>query len=134
MTVADPTSKEEVFAHLKAILQIFVPPLVVSKDDPENYYLDTVHTMRNKQPLFFGAVMIKKSYVSFHLMPVYACPALLENMSDALKARMQGKACFNFKKVETALFEELTQLTRASFDRFQDRDMLEKFGVPLKRE
>jgi len=134
MIVADPTSKEEVFAHLKAILQIFVPPLVVSKDDPENHYLDTVHTMRNRQPLFFGAVMIKKSYVSFHLMPVYACPTLLEGMSDALKARMQGKACFNFKKVETALFEELTQLARASFDRFQDRDMLEKFGVPLKQE
>jgi len=128
------TSQEEVFVCLKAILQVYAPPLVVAKDDPENYYLDTVFIMRNKQPLFFGAVMIKKSYVSFHLMPVYACPALLENMSDALKARMQGKACFNFKKVEVALFEELAELTRAGFERFQNREMLEKFGIPQKQD
>lgn len=40
---------------------------------------------------------------------------------------MQGKACFNFKKVDTALFEELATLTQAAFERNQGREILDKF-------
>ena len=47
---------------------------------------------RTGRPLFAAAVQIKKSYVSFHLMPVYANPALLDSLSPALRKRMQGKA------------------------------------------
>jgi hypothetical protein len=40
-----------------------------------------------------------KSYVSFHLIPVYMFPDLLKGLSPALEKRMQGKSCFNFKTV-----------------------------------
>jgi hypothetical protein len=59
-------------------------------------------------------------YVSYHLMPVYGCPEMLEGLSEPLRARMQGKACFNFKTVEPDLVEELTRLTEQGFQRFRD--------------
>jgi hypothetical protein len=61
-------------------------------------------------------VTISKSYVSFHYMPVYFAPILQKNLSSGLKARMQGKSCFNFKTVDGALFEELRQLTNKGFE------------------
>src|SRR6516162_557274 len=95
------------FARLRDILKKHAPGMIVQKDTDEDYYLDTpyIHP-KNKQPIFFAAVQIKKNYVSFHLMPVYACPGLLQGMSKELKARMQGKACFNFKTIDEALFKE----------------------------
>ena len=46
-------------------------------------------------------------------------PELLNDISPALKKRMQGKSCFNFKKVEPELFEELKDLTRKGVDKFK---------------
>lgn len=53
----------------------------------------------------------KKSYVSDHLIPVYEHPARLSGTSEALRARMQGKSCFNFVAPDPALFAELDALT-----------------------
>lgn len=72
----------------------------------------------NKE-LWFGSVRSGKAYVSYHLMPVYMYPDLLEGISPALKARMQGKSCFNFKRVDEALFDEIDRLTRASVARLR---------------
>jgi hypothetical protein len=58
--------------------------------------------------------------VSYHLMPVYVFPDLLNGISDALKKRMQGKSCFNFKKEEPDLFKELGEITEAGYKRFKE--------------
>ena len=87
--------------------------LILVHDEDDNYYLNTSFVMKNKQPLFFGAVQIKKNYVSYHLMPVYVSPELLNDMTPALRKRMQGKSCFNFKTVDEPLFVELADLTIA---------------------
>ena len=108
-----------VFAALKAILKRYEPRMVVHLDEPGFYYLNT-GKLHKKRPVMFGAVRLGKSYVSYHLMPVYGCQDLLEGMSEPLRARMQGKACFNFKTVEPALFEELSRLTERGWRRFRD--------------
>jgi hypothetical protein len=64
------------------------------------------------EPMWFGGVRVGKAYVSYHLMPVYTHPALEARISPALKKRMQGKSCFNFKAPDAALFDELEALTR----------------------
>jgi len=69
--------------------------------------------------VWFGGVQIKKNYVSYHLMPVYAFPDLLDGLSPELKKRMQGKSCFNFKTVDKTLFKELGTLTRKGYQRFK---------------
>jgi len=83
---------DEVFSKLKAILKKHEKKLVIVTDKPGTYYLNTAHIMKNKKPMFFGAVTTKKSYVSFHLMPVYANPDLLKGISSELKKSMQGKS------------------------------------------
>src|SRR5437899_9551860 len=95
--------------------------------DTRNYYLlNTLHIMKNKQPLCFGGVRLGKAYVSFYLMSVYASPDLLKSMSPELKKRMQGKSCFNFKEVDEKLFKELKQLTKAGAAKFNDGKFIEQ--------
>lgn len=67
----------------------------------------------------FGAVRIMTRYVSYHLMPVYECPDLLEGLSPAYRKRMQGKACFKFTVVEPGQIKELRELTKSGYDRFK---------------
>jgi hypothetical protein len=114
------------FEKLKAILKPYEKKLIVVHDTDKNYYLDTNYVMKNKQRLFFAAVRLGKAYVSFHLMPVYACPDLLNDLTPELKKRMQGKSCFNFKTVDDDLFRELKQLTRAGFDKFNNAEFLQR--------
>lgn len=109
----------QVFQELKSILERYEPNLVVFHNKQDNYYLNTPTTATNKKGEFFGAVQIKKSYVAFHLMPVYYFPELLDNISEELKKQMQGKSCFNFKAVDKNLFKEIKALTKSSFDKYR---------------
>jgi hypothetical protein len=109
---------EETFAALKAILKKYEPGMVVQTDEPGCYYLNTGKTHKKKK-VMFAAVRLGKSYVSFHLMPVYCCRELLEALSERLRARMQGKACFNFKTIDPTLVEELARLTEQALEKFK---------------
>jgi hypothetical protein len=109
-----------VFEQLKNILRPYASELTVRTDTPNTYYLDGPYSEKWKKELFFGSAQIKKNYVSFYLMPVYMYPELLKDISPELKKHMQGKSCFNFKKVEPALFDELAVLTRKGADKFRE--------------
>ncbi len=109
------------FAGLRAILAKHAAKLKVTKDLPGNYYLDTEIVRRDGYPIFFGAAIIKKNYVSLHLMPIYVCPELKKTLSPELKKRMQGKACFNFTAPDESLFAELDALAAGSIDKFHQR-------------
>ena len=109
-----------VFGRLREILAAHAAKLVVVRDKPGDYYLATTKLHpTNQQPLCFGMVRTGKNYVSFHLMPVYGYPPLLDGLSPALKKRMQGKACFNFTEVDETLFAELTALTARGLAAFK---------------
>jgi hypothetical protein len=112
---------DPVFAELRSIMAPYAPQLDAKKDDATELYLDTRFVQKNKKPLFFGAVQMKKAFVSFHLMPVYARPELLEGLSPELKKRMQGKSCFNFAEVDKPLFKELAALTKAGFASYKEQ-------------
>jgi hypothetical protein len=104
-----------VFEALRKVMEPYAAKLVATRDDAQELYVDTKHIQKNKKPLFFGAVQVKKSYVSFHLMPVYVKPALLVSVSPELQTRMQGKSCFNFASVEPELVNELSSLCKAGY-------------------
>ena len=113
-----------IFARLKKILQKHAKRLTVIADTPTNYYLDAGYSEKYKRPIFFGAVTVRKNYVSYYLMPVYMFPDLLKDISPELKKRMQGKSCFNFKAADQALFAELAQLTQKGIDRVKREKLL----------
>ncbi|WP_100407748.1 hypothetical protein [Bacillus solitudinis] len=115
-----------VFIQLKKILQKYEDSLIVKKDMEDEYDLNTPNNpITESSDGYFGSVHIKKNYVSFYLMPVYAYPELLEGSSEPLKKRMQGKSCFNFKKIDMGLFEELQVLTEKGFNQYKSSGWLE---------
>ena len=119
-----PEKFSQIFERLKAILSGYQDTAVLTTDNAENYLLNAGYSAQYKKELFLGGVQIKKNYVSYHLMPVYMYPDLLEGVSPQLKKRMQGKSCFNFKKVDEPLFLELEQLTQRGVDRLRAENLL----------
>lgn len=134
-----PTEFTSVFSALKALLIPYANSMTVSIDTETEYYLNSRHIQKNKKPLFFAAVQIKKNYVSYHLMPVYVEPALLATASEELMQRMQGKSCFNFTRTEPALFRELALLTKTGFEHYlqagllTDNSFLMQLSVPAQQ-
>jgi hypothetical protein len=120
----DDSQATAVFDRLAAIFAPYRSVLIAKTDEPGDVYLETPPSVAHPRGLFFGAVKIGKRYVSFHLMPVYVNPELLEGMSPELRKRMQGKSCFNFTHPDDALFEELEMLTAAGFVRFRDDGLI----------
>ncbi len=117
----NPHSKEfqATFAKLKRILKKYEKKLTMVADTSSKYYLDAGYSEKFKKAIFFGAVIINKNYVSFHLMPVYAFPDLLKEISPALKKQMQGKSCFKFTNIDDGMLEELDLLTKKGIERFK---------------
>lgn len=113
-----------VFEQLKTILKPYAERLTLTADAADAYSIDGPYSEKWKKQLFFASTVIKKSYVSFYLMPVYMYPELLNGISPELKKRMQGKSCFNFKKVEPELFHELAELTKQGAEKFKQENPL----------
>ena len=108
----------DTFATLRGVLERSAKGLLVQVDKPGDYQLcSTSKTDRIGRPLFVAAVQTKKNYVSYHLMPIYACPELLKELSPSLRKRMQGKSCFNFTTIEPAHVKELGALTKKGIAR-----------------
>jgi hypothetical protein len=106
---------EEVFLRLRGILSRHVPPLVVTQDEAGGYTVALDRPAIPEPRRYFGSVAVRRNYVSYYLIGVYSNPEIREEMSAALRKRMQGKSCFNFTTVDEGLFGELVQITdRAS--------------------
>ena len=102
-----------IFAELRKLMLDAAPAMVVTDDSPTNFTLKTpwIET-RTKEPAWFGWIAIKKSYVAYHVMPLYTLPTLNDAVPPSLAKRRQGKTCFNFKKADPALFEDIRALTQ----------------------
>ena len=112
------------FYALKMVFAKYERHLHVNADTREKYYLETRSPSYNGKPLFFGAVIRGRAYVSFHLMPLYWDPSLTKGMSANLKKRMQGKSCFNFLAPDVPLFRELSKLTSRGFALYKRKNLL----------
>jgi hypothetical protein len=110
---------DSVFAALTTILKKYERRLAVKATGPNEYYLESKTPVWKGRPMMFAAVRRGKRYVSYHLIPVCACPELIKSMSPALKKQMHGKACFNFKRVDKKLFAELARVTAAGAKAFR---------------
>jgi hypothetical protein len=117
-----------VFSSLKEILQKYSGSFTVKPDTATKYGLYAAigpATLKlwggkmKKPAMPVAWIETGKAYVSYHLMGIYGNTKLLEGMSKELKSRMQGKTCFNFKKVDENIFQELDTLTARSIEAFR---------------
>lgn len=105
----------DVFAELRRVMLDAAPGARVAKDAPGDLVLHAHDTDPcTGKPVWFGAVAVKRSYVAYHLFPLYEEPDLGRDLPPELARRRQGKSCFNFKTVAPPLFEALAGLTRAA--------------------
>jgi len=114
----------ETFVKLKRVVSAHAGFLDVQTDSATEYVLTGPMMPRWKKELWFGGVKIGKSYVSLHVMPVYMFPDLLETLSPELRSRMQGKSCFNFKRIEPALLAQVESLIATSIERLRTEGIL----------
>jgi hypothetical protein len=113
-----------VFTELKKLVKPFAKKMTVIADTPAKFILEGAYSEEYKRKIWFGGVQRGKAYVSYHLIAVYAFPELMKGLSSKLRARMQGKSCFNFTKHDPALFRELGRLTKRSVARFRKEKWL----------
>lgn len=106
---------QSVFEKLHGImLGVVSEGLVITGDKPGSLTVKSERLDKKGQPIWFGTVTVKKSYVAYHLMTLYDHPSLAQELSPELQKRRQGKTCFNFKREDDVLFAELADLTRAA--------------------
>ena len=119
---------EDVFNRLKTILQKQAGNYSIRPDTAVSFGIQgkpgpatlKVWGGKMKKPVMPVAwIEIGKNYVSYHVMGLYTNTALQSKMSKELKARMQGKTCFNFKSINGPLFKELEQLTAIAISDFE---------------
>ena len=104
------------FERFKTMLAPYVGRMHVSADTPTTYGVDMAPEPERDPSTWFAGTRLGKRYVSYYLMPVYVQPSLLDDVSPALRKRMQGKSCFNFAKVDEPLLAELDALTRRGYE------------------
>ena len=110
---------EQTFEALTRVMKKHATGLAAQADSATEFNLRgkkaSPFPQHKGQPMWLGSVRVGKAYVSYHLTPLYMNPALAKMVSPALKKRMQGKACFNFKQEpEAELLAELSDLTLAA--------------------
>jgi hypothetical protein len=107
-----------VHERLKQILRPYGTDLVITRDGAPGMALE-VPGLEGKPWGYVAGTRLGKRYVSFYLMPVYASPELSASLSPQLQRRRQGKACFNFTKVDEGLFAELSDLAARGIPQFR---------------
>jgi hypothetical protein len=113
-----PADLRAVHDRLRDLLAPYRADLSVTRDDPEGMTLE-VPGLEGKPWGYVAGTRVGKRYVSFYLMPVYAVPTLADGISPQLRARRQGKSCFNFTRVDDALFGELADLAASGIPGFR---------------
>src|SRR5271166_6718351 len=108
------------FTRLRSILQQHAGQFCVGDDTATCYCLEASpgpatlrawsgQVKRSKLPVAW--IQFSKTNVSFHLMALDGCQPLLDGLSKELRARLHGKTCFTFRRIDERLFLELETVT-----------------------
>jgi len=113
--------KTDLFNRLRKVMAAYEKLLTCTGDNENSYELYTTHIMKNKKPLFFGGVKINKNFVSYHLMGLYVFPEMVEQIDPKLRALLKGKSCFNVKRLDEHLLDQLERITQRCLERYQSQ-------------
>jgi hypothetical protein len=74
------------------------------------YGMETLQRAGARSHDFFVGIKPGKTFVSYHLKPLYANPELMDEASTALRKHLQGRIAFNFSALDDALAADLERL------------------------
>jgi hypothetical protein len=118
------TDRLAIFKALRDVLSPYVPPLEAISDFEGRYELvsnkQVVIDGRKRNEVYFSAIIIQGKYVGFYSMTVYA-NGFGASLPDDLRKILKGKSCFHVKKLDENLLAQFTELTRQSFEFYQQQ-------------
>ena len=107
---------KEIFEKMKSVLKKHCPPMVISKDDENNFELignkpvPYGSTKKIVPGMFFVSIVLNKTMVSLHFFPMYMIKDLFEPLVPNMIKLLKGKTCFNIKDVKEINDKELNAL------------------------
>jgi len=112
---------DDLFAQLRQMLARHASSLVTVRDEPGDLQMETSRRSGSGTAMPFGAVHTHEDHVSLQFMPVFSHADLLTGVSAPLRARMQGRTCFNFTPATASpeLLAELSELVDAGLARYR---------------
>lgn len=113
------------FQALRELLGTYAEGLAIEVDTPDRFCLvatpgpatlEAWGEKARRATIPVAWIQRQKSYVGYHLIGLNGNAPLVSSLSPALRARMQGKTCFNFRRPDAVLLMELRSVTKASLD------------------
>ena len=126
-----PETRKEIFEKIKSIMLQQSPPMVVSKDDENNFELignkpvPYGSTKKIVPGMFFVSVLLNKTMVSLHFFPMYLNNELYESLVPNMIKLLKGKTCFNIKDVKEINEKELNALLKKGVNVWREMGYLQ---------
>ena len=116
---------QAIFTTVKKEMAVYQPPLQPKNDLERNYDLwsfkDLVIEGRKYKEVYFAGIVIRKDYVGFYYMPVYAEPNIKALFKPELLKLLKGKSCFHIKKLDEVLLGQIREALDAGFKQYRER-------------
>ena len=119
--IAVVESLDDVFAALRPLLARHAESLRVTTDEPGDMQVQTKRVGPSGTAMLFGALRTGDEAVTFQLMPVNSHPAVIEHLTDELRARMRGPGSFLFtaQTLTDDVLAELSELVDGGLARYR---------------
>jgi hypothetical protein len=116
-----PPARRKELVRVRSTIRKHLPPgykevlrgSIIAYEVPLATYPDTY----NGRPLWFAALAAPKSYLTLHLMPVYASPELLGQLKEGFRAAGKkldiGKACIHFQTADDLALDVIGRIIRS---------------------
>jgi hypothetical protein len=119
---ATPSDLKATFKTLRGLLARYQPPLVAKVNNAHCYELWTQKDVeiagRPRSEVFFASAVVRKSYVGFYYMPVYANPEMKKILAPELLALLKGKSCFHVKALDARMVGNIRRSLQAGYRRY----------------
>ena len=122
--------RKEIFEKIKAVLKTQSPPMIVTKDDENNFELigNKPVPYGSKKTIvpgmYFCSVVARKDMISFYFFPMYYHENDFKHLIPTLVKTLKGKTCFNIKKPEQVNENELAAFLEKGVQAWKENDYM----------
>lgn len=116
----------EIFQTIRAVLQPYATLGFNNRINSETNYdlwsdMEVVAFGKKRNEMYFAAVTIRKDYVGFYYMPVYAEPEMKTVFDPALLKLLKGKSCFHIKKLDESLLAHIEDALAEGYRLYKEK-------------
>jgi hypothetical protein len=116
---------QTLFNQLHSELAVYQPPLQPKYDTDSAYDLWSIKEAffagRKRKEVYFAGLTIRKDFVGFYYMPVYAEPEIKALFKPELLKLLKGKACFHIKRLDDDLLIQIREALEKGYKLYQER-------------